>query len=261
MLYPARVRDLLLRLAIAGHYRARWSERILDECFSNLVADRPDLPAKRLDRTRGLMNVAVPDAIVRDYEHLIEQLDLPDPSDRHVVAAVVASADIVVTSNLGDFPAPAVPPGITVLSPDDFILRLIHADLEAVATVIEQQAAALRNPPMTTTELLDGLAIVGLTSPSPPFARPRREASLFEVQQPRRASISIVRLGRPGCRVRGGAGRAPRRRPAPRQEGFPLSDRRYVLFARRVAQEVPGVGFELSPGPIFEVLRSPPRRL
>ena len=102
VLYPARVRDLLLRLAIAGHYRARWTERILDECFSNLLADRPDLPAERLDRTRGLMNVAVPDAIVRDYDHLIEQLDLPDPSDRHVLAAaIVASADIVVTSNLG----------------------------------------------------------------------------------------------------------------------------------------------------------------
>ena len=163
VLYPARVRDLLLRLAIAGHYRARWTERILDECFNNLLADRPDLPAERLHRTRGLMNAAVPDAIVRDYDHLIEQLDLPDPSDRHVLAAaMVASADIVVTSNLGDFPTADVPPSITVLSPDDFILSLIHADLESVATVIEQQAAALRNPPMTIADLLDGLEIASL---------------------------------------------------------------------------------------------------
>ena len=77
VLYPARVRDLLLRLAIAGHYRARWTERILDECFNNLLADRPDLPAERLDRTRGLMNVAVPDAIVLDYEHLIDSSTCP----------------------------------------------------------------------------------------------------------------------------------------------------------------------------------------
>lgn len=116
VLYPARVRDLLLRLAIAGRYRALWTERILDECFNNLLADRPDLPAERLHRTRGLMKAAVPDAIVRDYEHLIEQLDLPDPSDRHVVAAaIVASADVVVTSNLGDFPAAEIPPSVTVL--------------------------------------------------------------------------------------------------------------------------------------------------
>jgi hypothetical protein len=34
VLYPARLRDLFLRLAIAGHYRALWTERILDECFN-----------------------------------------------------------------------------------------------------------------------------------------------------------------------------------------------------------------------------------
>ena len=41
VLYPARLRDLLLRLAIAGLYRALWTERILDECFENLSNDRP----------------------------------------------------------------------------------------------------------------------------------------------------------------------------------------------------------------------------
>ncbi|MEA2684948.1 MAG: hypothetical protein QOE93_143 [Actinomycetota bacterium] len=51
VLYPARVRDFLLRLAIAGHYQALWTERILDECFTNLLADRPDLPAERLHRS------------------------------------------------------------------------------------------------------------------------------------------------------------------------------------------------------------------
>ncbi len=163
VLYPARLRDLFLRLAIAGHYQALWTERILDECFDSLLADRPDLSSDHLHRTRRLMSVAVPDAIVEDYHHLIERLDLPDPDDRHVLAATMAaSADAVVTSNITDFPAIAVPAAITVLSPDDFLLRLIHADLDAVATVIDQQAAALRNPPMTTPQLLDGLSIVGL---------------------------------------------------------------------------------------------------
>ena len=49
-----------------------------------------------------------------------------------------------------------------VLSPDDFVLKLIHADPETVAAVVDDQAAALRKPPMTTVELLDGLAVVGL---------------------------------------------------------------------------------------------------
>lgn len=62
VLYPARLRDLLIRLAIGGLYQARWTERILDECFDNLVADRPDLPADGLRRTRQLMAIARPDA-------------------------------------------------------------------------------------------------------------------------------------------------------------------------------------------------------
>jgi len=163
VLYPARLRDLFLRLAIAGHYRALWTERILNECFDNLHVDRPDIPAEHLHRTRRLMTVAVPDAVVEDYDHLINDLDLPDPDDRHVLAAAMAAgADLVVTANFADFPPTAIPPGITVLTPDDFVLRLIHIDIDAVATVVGQQAEALRSPPMTTAELLEGLLVVGL---------------------------------------------------------------------------------------------------
>jgi len=163
VLYPARLRDLFLRLAIAGHYRALWTERILDECFNNLLADRPDIPPDHLHRTRRLMTVAVPDAVVEDYDHLIDDLDLPDPDDRHVLAAAVAaSASLIVTGNLTDFPPAAIPAGITILSPDDFVVSLIHVDIEAVLTVVDQQAGALSNPPMTSAELLAGLAIVGL---------------------------------------------------------------------------------------------------
>lgn len=163
VLYPARLRDLLVRLAIAGLYQARWSEQILEECFANLIADRPDLPVDHLKRTRNLLGVAVPDAVVTDYQHLIATLDLPDPDDRHVLAAaLVARAEFVVTANLADFPARSMPAEVMVLSPDDFVLKLIHADPEAVAAVVDDQAAALRKPPMTTVELLDGLAVVGL---------------------------------------------------------------------------------------------------
>lgn len=48
VLYPARLRDLLLRLNVAGMYQARWSEQILDECFRNIIEDRPDLSVNRL---------------------------------------------------------------------------------------------------------------------------------------------------------------------------------------------------------------------
>ena len=53
VLYPASVRDLLMRIAQSGVVRARWTDRILDGCFLHLAADRPDLSAEHLTRTRS----------------------------------------------------------------------------------------------------------------------------------------------------------------------------------------------------------------
>ena len=41
VLYPAPLRDLLVRLANTEVVRARWSETILDECFRNILEQRP----------------------------------------------------------------------------------------------------------------------------------------------------------------------------------------------------------------------------
>ncbi len=163
VLYPARLRDLLIRLVIAGLYQARWSEQILDECFDNLIENRPDLTDAQLVRRRLLMTTALPDATVTGYEERIEEFDLPDPDDRHVLAAAVtAGASLLVTGNLDDFPAGRIPEGLQVVSPDEFVLALANDDLDVVVEVVEAQAAPLANPPMTTSELLDGLAAVGL---------------------------------------------------------------------------------------------------
>ena len=118
VLYPARLRDLLIRLDLAGLYQARWSEQILDECFDNLIDNRPDLTPAQLARTRRLMTTALPDASVADYEDRVEEFDLPDPDDRHVLAAAVAAgASLLVTDNLDDFPAERIPEGLRVVSP------------------------------------------------------------------------------------------------------------------------------------------------
>lgn len=163
VVYPARLRDLLIRLAIAGLYQARWSEQILDECFENLVEDRPDLSEEQLARTRRLMLTALPDAMVSGYEALVEEQDLPDPDDRHVLAAALtANAALLVTANLDDFPAEQMPAGLSVVSPDGFVVELMNHDLDTVVDVVVAQAAALASPPMSTRQLLDGLEEVGL---------------------------------------------------------------------------------------------------
>src|SRR5436309_15327350 len=105
VLYPAPLRDLLLWLALLGLYRPRWTEMIHDEWMRSLLKERPDLTRDRLERTRDLMDKAVPDCLVAGYEGLIAGITLPDPDDRHVLAAAIhGNAEIIVTYNLKDFP-------------------------------------------------------------------------------------------------------------------------------------------------------------
>jgi predicted nucleic acid-binding protein len=103
VLYPAPLRDFLMHLALTGVYRARWSVQIHDEWKRNLLLNRPELTREQLDRTSSLMDAAVPDGVVTDYEQLIEGLDLPDVDDRHVLAvAIKCNASVIVTFNLKD---------------------------------------------------------------------------------------------------------------------------------------------------------------
>ena len=104
--YPAPLRDLLLELAVSDLYRAKWSARVHDEWIRALLRSRPDLAATRLERTRRLMDAHVQDVLVTGFEDLVPSLELPDPGDRHILAAAIrAEADIIVTANLKDFPA------------------------------------------------------------------------------------------------------------------------------------------------------------
>jgi predicted nucleic acid-binding protein len=164
VLYPAPLRDLLMRVAHAGLVRARWTEQILDECFRNLAEARPDLAPAAMTRTRERMNAAVADCLVTGYEPLIEGLDLPDKNDRHVLAAAVRSgAQVIVTANLRDFPAATLAPyDVEAQHPDDFVLCLVDLAPGALATIVMQQASALKNPPRSRAELLETLRDQGL---------------------------------------------------------------------------------------------------
>lgn len=83
-----------------------------------------------------------------------------DPKDRHVLAAAVAaSAQLIVTHNLRDFPEAALAPyGIEACSPDVFLSRLLASEPNVMTRIVLQQAADLRSPPMTVDEVLHLLA-------------------------------------------------------------------------------------------------------
>ena len=164
VLHPAPLRDYLLRAALTGVVRARWSARILDECFHSILDSRPDLNSESLARTRRLMEVAIPDAIIADFESIEPSLDLPDPNDRHVLAAAIrAGAQTIVTFNLDDFPPRTLERfDVEARHPDDFVLGLIDLAPAAMIRVLDEQAAALRNPPRSREELMDTLRTAGL---------------------------------------------------------------------------------------------------
>jgi predicted nucleic acid-binding protein len=160
VLYPAPLRDLLMRLAQTDLFRPRWTEQIHDEWIRNVLQNRSDLTTEQLQRTRTLMNSHVRDCLVTGYEPLIDGLTLPDPDDRHVLAAAIRTrASVIVTCNLKDFPQEVLGPlGLEAQHPDDFITHLIDLNPGAVCAAAKQQRASLGKPPYTVDEFLETLA-------------------------------------------------------------------------------------------------------
>jgi hypothetical protein len=96
VLYPAPLRDLLIRPALTDLFRARRTDDIHDEWIGNVLEARPDPTREQLERTRELMNDNVRGCIVEGYQGLISGLELPDPYDRHALtAAIRASASVI----------------------------------------------------------------------------------------------------------------------------------------------------------------------
>lgn len=165
VLYPAPLRDLLMRLALTDLYRARWTDRIHDEWMHSVLKQRPDLKREDLERTRELMNAHVRDCLVTGFEYLIPVVELPDPDDRHVVAAAIhAGADLIVTFNLQDFPAETLKRyRMCAQHPDDFVIDLLDLHPGRVCEALARHRRSLRNPPKTADEYLDTLLRQGLT--------------------------------------------------------------------------------------------------
>jgi hypothetical protein len=145
-----------MRLALTGLFQARWTDEIHEEWIRNVLANRPDVTAASLDRCRRLMDVHVPHCLVTGYEALIPTLSLPDPDDRHVLAATIhGGARTIVTFNLGDFPAPILEQySVEAVHPDDFVVRLWEESAEAVLEAVRLQQAGLIRQPKTAAEHL-----------------------------------------------------------------------------------------------------------
>lgn len=158
VLYPAPLRDTLMRLTLTDLFKAHWTDQIHAE-WINALLRQGKYSRDKLERVRDLMDAYVDDAKVTCFEHLIEALCLPDPDDRHVLAAAIkCGADAIITFNLKDFPEKVLLPyGIEVIHPDDFIYYQIDMAPSLVCSAIKKQRLALKNP---IIEVDDFLAIL-----------------------------------------------------------------------------------------------------
>ena len=149
VLYPPSLRDLLMRLAVAGVYVPRWTEEIHAEWIRNVLADNPGVTPAQLERTRRLMNQTLPASNVSGYEARIPALSLPDANDRHVLAAAIeAQAPLIVTFNLSDFPNAVLRTYcIDAVHPDDFLTGLFDDDPILFLQAVQTHRASLLNPP------------------------------------------------------------------------------------------------------------------
>ncbi len=166
VLYPAPLRDLLLQLAVTDIYKARWTEDINREWIENLLTNEPMRDRAKLEATRDLMNDKTRDCLITGYEPLIPALTLPDPDDRHVLAAAITGrCDVIVTQNLKDFPEAALSPfGVDVQHPDDFLCNHLNLAQGLFCNCVRKIRSRLKNPPYTVEEYLGTLTKIGLVA-------------------------------------------------------------------------------------------------
>jgi predicted nucleic acid-binding protein len=166
VLYPAPIRDILLQLAFEDFFQAKWTQQIQDEWVDALLRHEPQRDRQALERTRHLMNKAIPDANIENYEQLVTCLDLPDKDDRHVLAAaIVGRCDVIVTQNLKDFPNKTVNLyEIDIQHPDDFLSGFLNQSPGQFCSAVRKVRARLKNPPYSVMDYLATLTRQGLVA-------------------------------------------------------------------------------------------------
>lgn len=166
VLYPAPMRDVLMQLAVTDVFKAKWSEDIHREWTDALIRNEPHRDRTAIERTRDLMNQATRDCLVTGYEAWIPSLELPDPHDRHVLAAAIAGrCDAIRGTEPEGFPADALEPyGIETLHPDDFLSNKLALAPGLFCSALRKVRVRLENPPHTAEDCLAILTLRGLAA-------------------------------------------------------------------------------------------------
>ena len=155
-LYKIHLRKILFQMATERLFLPRWNRQILEETANSLL--KKDVASD--ERIRTLFQNVVdtfPDALVENYEHLIGQLDCPDPDDEHVLAsAVVCNAGAILTYNSKDFPEDSFDRhGVEILHPDEFLMSQVNLNRIAVIRSIALQLESYSKPELDAFTLAE----------------------------------------------------------------------------------------------------------
>ena len=162
VIIPIEIRDLLFWFAHDDLYTPKWSKHIFDEWED--VMRRKNINENEIKKRIDWAYLAFPDAMVENYEVLIEGLTLPDEKDRHVLAAAIkTNANIIVTNNLKDFPEDYLSTfGLSAKGADDFLTETIDLNQKVAVNSFRKLVMNRKNPDLDEYEVLDCLRRNGL---------------------------------------------------------------------------------------------------
>ncbi|NDV15714.1 PIN domain-containing protein [Muricauda sp. TY007] len=162
VIYPLLIRDLMFWFAHYELFTPKWSRHIFMEWDD--VMKRKGIGKEERNKRIDVANRAFPDAMVNNYEPLIETLQLPDEKDRHVLAAAIkTNANVIITENLKDFPKEYLASfGLSAKSSDDFLTDIIDLNPEKAVEAFKKLVMNRTNPNLNEFEILDRLRALGL---------------------------------------------------------------------------------------------------
>ena len=162
--FGTTLRSLVMELSKTGLFRARWTQGIHDEWIGAVRNKYPDVAVDRLRQASAQMDRAVQNCRVTGYEGIIPSLSLPDPDDRHVLAAaIVGHAECIVTFNEKDFPVEVLTPyQIHTCHPDKFLMDVEGLDDGILIDAARADLRHYRRPPLSVDEYADRLRRAGV---------------------------------------------------------------------------------------------------
>lgn len=177
VIYSITLTDVLLTLAEHDLFLPLWSPNVLQEAQEAASRTLPDAAQQAFRKRLIMMDQAFPESSIHVEESEWSQFDLPDPDDRHVLAAAAqGQADALATRNIKDFPQKLLDSfSIQVITPDDLLCVLLRRNPEATANAIRELIDSRHRPPINIPDFAKRLERSGATQ----FA-----AAIAHIRQP-----------------------------------------------------------------------------